>query len=94
METSSAAKNVLKSQRLGIVAQFVVTYFGLIRVHTKIRNVFSLGEKRKFIHVGLKKKRGRRKETLDGQAFLRKTLKFSGRTNKLFYCSVIYSTAK
>lgn len=58
METSSAAKNVLKSPRLGIVARFVVTYFGLIRVHTKIRNVFSLREKQKFIHVGLKKKRG------------------------------------
>lgn len=57
METSSAAKNVLKSQRMGIVARFVVTYFGLIRVH-KIRNVFSLREKQKFIHVGLKKKRG------------------------------------
>lgn len=40
------------------LARFVVTYFGLIRVHTKIRNVFSLGEKQKFIHVGLKNKRG------------------------------------
>jgi len=94
VETSSAAKNVLKSQRLGKVAHFVVTYFGLIRVHTKIRNVFSLEEKRKFIHVDLKKEIGGRKETLDGQAFLRKTLKFSGRTNKLFYFSVIYSTDK
>lgn len=32
--------------------------FGLIRVHTKIRNVFSIGEKQKLIYVGLKKKRG------------------------------------
>jgi len=57
VETSNAAKNVLNDWEKSL-AHFVVTYFGLIRAHTNIRNVFSLGEKQKFIHVGLEKKRG------------------------------------